>query len=415
MTAALVLCILLLAAETLLGVVARGLDARRPLPVPPAEVAGILEPERLAQTRAYTLARAHHANMAEAAGLILMVGFLLLGGLPWAEGLAKSLGLGPVGTGLAFFALLGLLNSLAELPFDLRLTFGLERRFGFGTITPLTYALDRLKGLLLACVLGGLLLGVTLWLFDTYGPGAWLGCWAAASVFLVALQYAAPIWLLPLFNTFTPLAPGPLRDGLESMAARAGFSLSGVFVMDGSRRSTKGNSFFAGLGRKKRIALYDTLLTNHPDRDIVAVMAHEAGHNALGHIPVRLGAAMLQTGVFFALLGAFLEHPAIPAAFGLAQGGLHGAFAVFGLFFGPVSLALAILLSALSRRQEYQADAYAARLTGDPEALIQALARLSANNLSEVSAHPLLVALSWTHPPVLERIRALSQIASQKA
>jgi Zn-dependent protease with chaperone function len=415
MTTPLALCLFLLAAEVLLNVAARTLDSRRPLPEPPAEAAGILDPERIAKTRAYTLARARHANRADLTGLLLLAGFLLLGGLPWTETLAESFGLGAVPTGLLFFGVLGMLNMLAELPFDLTLTFGLERRFGFGTITPGTYALDRLKGLALAVLLGGTLLSLTLWLFGAYGPGAWVYCWAAASVLMVALQYIAPTWLLPLFNTFTPLAPGPLREGLEELARRAGFTLSGIFVMDGSRRTTKANAFFAGMGRKKRIALYDTLLANHPDRDIVAVMAHEAGHAALWHIPVRLGAAVLQIGILFALVGLFLCLPSIPAAFGLGGAGVHGALVVFGLFFGPVSLLLNILLSALSRRQEYQADAYAAELTADPEALIQALARLSANNLSEISAHPLLVALSWTHPPVLERIRALSKKNHRKA
>lgn len=405
----LALCILLLAVEVLLNLTARMLDARRPLPEPPAETVGILEPERIAQTRAYTLARARHATRAELTGLALLVAFLLIGGLPWAERFAESFQLSAVPTGLIFFGVLGMANTLAELPFDLLLTFGLERRFGFGTITPGTYIMDRLKGLALTMLLGGTLLSLTLWLFGAYGPGAWVYCWAAATLLMVALQYIAPTWLLPLFNTFTPLAVGPLRDGLEKMAQRAGFTLSGIFVMDGSRRSTKANAFFAGMGRKKRIALYDTLIANHPDRDIVAVMAHETGHAALWHIPVRLGAAALQIGVLFALAGLFLRVPSIPAAFGLGGAGVHGALVIFGLFFGPVSLLLNILLSALSRWQEYQADAYAADLTGDPEALIQALARLSANNLSEISAHPLLVALSWTHPPVLERIRALAK------
>jgi STE24 endopeptidase len=404
-------CLLLLTLETLLGVVARSCDARRPLPEPPDEVATILDAERIAKTRVYTLARNRHKNLSDIVGLLCLSGFLLAGGLPWTESLARALGWGDIATGLVFFAILALFGSLAELPFDLVRTFGLERRFGFGTITPRTYALDRLKALLLTGLLGGLLLGTTLWLFSRFGPGAWVGCWAATSAFLVALQYVAPTWLLPLFNTFTPLPAGPLRKSLTDMAQRAGFTLLDIQVMDGSRRSTKANAFFAGFGKRKRIALYDTLISEHSDRDILAVMAHEAGHASLGHIPLRLGVAVLQTGVLFALLGVFLQHSAIPTAFGLQIGNLYGALVVFALFFGPVSLLLSVMLSAISRWQEYQADAFAARLTGDPAALIQALARLSAKNLSEISAHPLLVALFWTHPPVLERIHALQHFS----
>lgn len=414
MTAVLALCLLLLAAETALGVAARALNARRPLPEPPAEppgVAEILKLERLRSAREYTLAKARHADVQDLAGLLLLAGFLLLGGLPWAEGLARAaatgLGLGEVGAGLAFFGLLGLLSSLAALPFDIALTFGLERRFGFGTTSAATFVADRLTGLALAVAIGGPLLGAALWLFGTYGPGAWLVCWAVCALALVGLQYVAPTWLLPLFNTFTPLPQGPLRQGLEDAARASGFELSDISVMDGSRRSTKANAFFAGFGRVKRIALFDTLLERHPDREVVAVLAHEMGHAALGHIPLRLGAGVLQVGLLFGLLALFLDHPWIPAGLGLAGGSVHEGLAAFGLFFGPVSLALGMLTGALSRRHEYQADAFAARLTGDGEGLVLALARLSADNLSEVTAHPLTVLLSASHPPVLERIRAL--------
>lgn len=419
MTSILALCLLLLAAETILGVLARALNARRPLPeLPPgfpAPVAELLGLERLRAARDYTLAKARLANAQDLAGLALLAGFLLAGGLPWAESragqAALGLGLGEVGTGLLFFALLGLLSTLAALPFDVAHAFGLERRFGFGTTTPATFVADRLKGLALAAALGGPLLGAALWLFSAYGPGAWLVCWGVCSLALAGVQYVAPTWLLPLFNTFTPLPPGSLRQALENAARKSGFELSDISVMDGSRRSTKANAFFAGFGRIRRIALYDTLLERHPDREIVAVLAHEMGHASLGHIPLRLGAGVAQIGLLFALLALLLGHPEIPAGLGLAGGSVHEALAAFGLLFGPVSLALGMAMGALSRRHEHQADAFAARLTGDGEGLMLALARLSADSLSEITAHPLTVLLNASHPPVLERIRRLRETA----
>lgn len=411
LTPVLTLCLLLLAAETLLGVAARALNARRPVPRPPADLAEILKLERLAAARDYTLARARLANAQDLAGLALTAAFLLAGGLGWAEGLGRELstwlGLGDTGAGLFFFALLGALSFLAGLPFDVASAFGLERRFGFGTTSAATFVSDRLKTLALAAAIGGPLLAAALWLFGTYGPGAWLACWAVCSLALVGLQHVAPAWLLPLFNTFTPLEPGPLRSALEDTARACGFELTDISVMDGSRRSTKANAFFAGFGRRRRIALYDTLLQRHPDREVVAVLAHEMGHARLGHIPLRLGAGVLQLGLLFGLLALFLGHPEVPAGLGLRGGGVHGALAAFGLFFGPVSLAMGVAMGALSRRHERQADAFAARLTGDGEGLALALARLSADNLAEITAHPLTVLLSASHPPVLERILAL--------
>ncbi len=422
MTPVLALCLTLLAAETLLGVTARVLNVRRPIPDLPAELAGdmaaglaeVLKLERLAAARDYSLARARLANAQDLAGLLLTCAFLVAGGLAWAEGLGREcaalLGLGDTAAGLAFFALLGLLSFLAGLPFDIAGTFGLERRFGFGTTSPGTFVGDRLKTLALAALIGGPLLGAALWLFGTYGPGAWLASWAVCALALVGLQHVAPSWLLPLFNTFTPLGPGPLRTALENTARASGFELSDISVMDGSRRSTKANAFFAGFGRRRRIALYDTLLQRHPDREVVAVLAHEMGHARLGHIPLRLGAGVLQLGLLFGLLALFLQYPEIPAGLGLRGAGAHGAMAAFSLFFGPVSLALGVAMGALSRRHEFQADAFAARLTGDGEGLVLALARLSADNLAEITAHPLTVLLSASHPPVLERIRALGQL-----
>lgn len=411
MTPVLALCLALLAAETLLGVTARALNARKPIPRPPADLAEILKLERLTAARTYTLARARLSNAQDLAGLALTGAFLLAGGLAWAEALGRELsswlGLGDTGAGLAFFALLGTLNFLAGLPFDVASVFGLERRFGFGTTSPATFLKDRLKTLALVAAIGGPLLASALWLFGTYGPGAWLACWAVCALALVALQHVAPAWLLPLFNTFTPLGPGPLRSALEDTARACGFELTDISVMDGSRRSTKANAFFAGFGRRRRIALYDTLLERHPDREVVAVLAHEMGHARLGHIPLRLAAGVLQLGLLFGLLALFLGHPEIPAGLGLRGGSAHEALAAFGLFFGPVSLALGVAMGALSRRHEHQADAFAARLTGDGEGLALALARLSADNLSEITAHPLAVLLSASHPPVLERIRAL--------
>ena len=376
-------------------------------PAPPPELRAVFDADRHRRARAYTHARTRFGMAASTAQLGIVLAFWFAGGFGWLDRLVRGLDQGPVATGLLFIGALGLGRGLVGLPFVWWSTFVIEERFGFNRTTPATFATDLAKQVLLAAVLGGPLLAAVLWLFDAAGPRAWLWGWGVAAAAVVGIQVIAPAWLMPLFMQFTPLAPGELRDAILDYARRVGFPLADVYVVDGSRRSTKANAFFTGIGRQRRIALFDTLLAALDPRAVVAVVAHEVGHWKLGHVPRGMALGILQLGALFFVLRLILERPALFAAFGIDQPSPWAAIALFGLLLAPVELALSVALHAWSRRHERQADRFAVDTTGDGPALARGLERLAADSLSNPTPHPLTVWLEYSHPPVCERVRTL--------
>ena len=408
-----ILAILLLGA--LLELIAGLLELRSLHPELPAEFTGVYDRDRYARAQEYTRATTRLALVRRTIGLVLTLAFLLLGGFNLVDALARGLGLTPVPTGLVFTGLLALLSGAVQLPFSVYATFGIEERFGLNTTTPLTFLLDTLKGMLLAVVLGGPLLAGVFLLFEAGGPSAWILCWLAVSAFLLVVQFLAPVVLLPLFNRFTPLAEGELRTAITRYAANERFAVGGIFTMDGSRRSTRANAFFTGFGRFRRIVFFDTLLERLTTAEIVAVLAHEIGHWRLKHIPVMVGLSVLQTGLLFFLLSRFLDNPGLFAAFGMEHLSVYGSVVFFGFLYTPIATLLAVGVNGLSRRHEYQADRFAVHTGADAESLISGLKKLSVSNLANLTPHPVNVRLSHSHPPVLERIAALRQVAADVA
>ena len=398
-----------LAGAWLLHAVSDLLSARRAAAGLPAEFADVFDDATYARAQAYTRATMRYSVAAETASTVLTLAVILAGGFNWLDLWVRSWGMPPLGTGLAYIAAVALAGSLAGLPFEVYRTFVLEARFGFNSTTPATFVADRIKGLFLAAILGGALLAGILLFFESAGRTAWLWCWGLVTLFSLALTYVAPTWILPLFNTFTPLEEGALRRAIADYARQTGFELDGIFVMDGSRRSSKSNAFFTGLGRRKRIALFDTLLADHADLEILAVLAHEIGHARCGHIRKRLVAGVARAGLLFFLMSLFLHSPGLYAAFGMEHQSVYAGLVFFLLLYTPVSMLLGILANRISRRHEFEADAFAARTTGDAGAMIAALKRLAATNLSNLTPHPLTVWLEYGHPPVLARIRALAK------
>ena len=390
-----------------LNLAANVLNLRALSPQPPEEFAGELDPEKYARSQEYARANIRLDTLTGAVDTGLLIGFILLGGFNAVDLWARGPGLGEIPTGLIFMAALGLLSFILSLPFDIYHTFVLESRFGFNTTSVGTYVMDKIKGLLLAVVIGGVLLTAILWFFRATGAWAWVWCWGFATVLTLFLTYVSPTWILPLFNKFTPMEDGELRTALEEFARQADFDLTGIFVMDGSKRSTKANAFFTGLGRKKRIALFDTLIKNHTTDEIVAVLAHEVGHSKLGHIRKQLITAVAKAGIMFFIMSLFLNNEQLFAAFGMAHVSIYAGLIFFALLYTPVSTVLALAGNKLSRVFEFQADAFAARTTGRAEYMISALKRLSVDSLSNLTPHPLTVVLEYSHPPVVERIRAL--------
>jgi STE24 endopeptidase len=345
-------------------------------------------------------------------GLAIVLAWWQGGGFNWLDEMIRPLGLGPVVTGLIYVGALVIGSAALGLPFRVYSTFVIEHRYGFNRTTVATFVGDVAKGLAIGVGLGGALLAVVLLFFESAGPLAWLWCWAAGALFILAVQFVTPTWIMPLFNTFTPLQSGELREAILAYSTAADFPLKGIFVVDGSRRSSKANAFFTGLGRDRRIGLFDTLVARHSVAELVAIVAHEIGHYKLRHIWKNLALGIAHLGVVFFVLSLFLSQAGLFDAFYMDERSVYAGLVFFGLLFTPVDLALSVLLNLVSRRHEFEADAFAATTTGGGEPLIAALKALAADNLTNLTPHPLHVFLHDSHPPVAQRIARLRALGS---
>jgi len=396
----------------LLDLVVSFLNLRCLSPELPAEFTDVFDANEYARSQEYTRVNTRFSLVQSSCSLVLTLGFILLGGFNWVDQLARSLGWGEILTGLVFTGLIGLISSLVQLPFSIYSTFVLEERFGFNTTTWKTFVVDQMKAILLVVLLGGPLLAAILWFFMSCGQLAWLYCWLASMVFIVVMQFLAPVVIMPLFNTFEPLAEGTLKTKITDYAKQQRFALQGIYTMDGSKRSNRANAFFTGFGRFRRIVFFDTLMSKLEENELLAVLAHEMGHYKLRHIPTMMVLSVLQTGLMFYILSLFLGNQGLFAAFGMEHVSVYASLIFFGFLYTPISLVLGIFFHMFSRRNEYQADTYAAQtLQGEcgNESLISGLKKLSVSNLSNLTPHPLNVFLNYSHPPVLARIDALRQ------
>jgi len=392
----------------LLGLLSNFLNGRNLHPELPSEFADTFDAGTYRKSQEYARATMRFSNISDTFNTAVTVMVILYGGFNWLDQIIRSYDLSPIPTGLAYIAALGIASSILSLPFEAYQTFVLEKRFNFNTTTVGTFIADRVKGLVLTAIIGGILLSGVLYFFDELGKFAWLWCWGMVVTFTLAFTYVAPSWILPLFNKFTPLEDNELRRAIESYARKVGFRLRGIFVMDGSKRSTKSNAFFTGFGKNRRIALFDTLIKEQTTDEIVAVLAHEVGHSKRGHIRRQMILGFIKTGVIFYLMSLFLSSPGLFEAFGMDHMSIYAGLVFFLLLYTPLSLLLSIVTNAISRKHEFEADAYAAKTTENPQAMISALKKLSADNLSNLTPHRLTVWLEYGHPPVLQRIRALS-------
>lgn len=333
--------------------------------------------------------------------------FLLLsGGFAWLDLFVRSYTGSPILQAILFFGILGLAADLLSTPLDVYDTFVIEERFGFNKTTPRTYLLDKLKGWLLAIIIGGGLIALVVFLFEKTGSWFWVLAWAAFSGITLFISYFYTTLLVPLFNKLTPLPTSELREAIEKVAVQAGFSLKDIFIMDGSKRSSKGNAYFSGFGRKKSIVLFDTLVSDHGIDELVAVLAHEIGHYKKKHVLKGLLIGIAQTGVLLFILSLLLQSPLLAKALGASEPSFHIGLVTFGILFSPVSVVLGIALNLLSRKHEYEADRFAS-VFSQPGSLQKALKKLSIKNLGNLTPHPWYVFVHYSHPPLLQRIAAL--------
>ncbi|CCO23672.1 M48 family metallopeptidase [Maridesulfovibrio hydrothermalis] len=391
----------------LLGIISRQLNRKALSPDLPDEFSETFDADKYRKSQEYTKAGIGFENLSSICSTLLTVVFIILGGFNTLDLWAAGFGYGEIVTGLIFFAGLAILSDIISLPFSLYGTFVLEEKFGFNKTDLKTFIIDKLKGYLLGGIIGGIILSGVLLFFNATGAFAWLWCWVFTVFITLGIQYIAPTWILPLFNKFTPLEDGELKEKIEQFAATNGFELSGIYMIDGSKRSTKANAYFTGFGKKKRIALFDTLIESLSTDEIVAVLAHEVGHCKLGHIRKMILMSIINTGIVFLLMSFFLGNRELFAAFKMEQISVHAGLIFFALLYTPVSVVLSIFSNIRSRRHEFEADDFAAQTTGDPSMLISALKKLSASNLSNLTPHPFYVWLEYSHPPVLTRIKNL--------
>lgn len=375
---------------------------------PPAALRGLIPPESYAQSVKYTLSKSRFHLLELAADALLLAVVLFSGVLPWFYAVVThGLGASPW-VGAAFLFATGFILTLAELPFQWHAQFHLEGRFGFNTTTPRLWWSDRLKGAILALLLGYPLLATILKLQQKLGPAWWLWAWGCLILFQLVLLLAAPRLILPLFNKFTPLPAGDLREGLLALARRAGFPARDIQIMDGSKRSRHSNAFFTGFGAARKIVLFDTLVQQMGLSELEAVLAHEIGHYKKLHIPKSLAVSALGWLLAFYAISVFIRAPWFDRAFGFAPGAVAPALLLCGLLAGPVLFWLSPLFHYFSRRHEYEADAYAAALMNESDSLISALRKLYEKNLANLTPHPLYSDFYYSHPTLLERQSRLS-------
>ncbi len=376
----------------------------------PEKFSDVYDKKRYKQSQQYLKATTRLGTITSTIDLGILLAFWFSGGFGALDNFVRETGWSSMGCGLLYIGILAGCKFIISLPFSIYSTFVIEEKFGFNKTTPKLFVLDLIKSMMLSLALGIPLLSAIFWFLESTGSWAWMICWGVTTVFILAVQYIIPSWIMPLFNKFTPLADGELKDKLFAYAKTIDFPLTRVFVMDGSKRSTKSNAFFTGFGKNKRIVLFDTLINAHTPDELLAVLAHEMGHFKKKHIQRRLIFGILQMGVIFYLLSLFITQQSLFTAFYVDTPSIYSGLIFFSILFSPVDLVISIIMQFFSRKDEYQADRFAALTTKKAGALITALKKLSADNLANLTPHPFYVFLNYSHPPLAQRVAAMEKI-----
>lgn len=398
----------LLLADALWGWILEELNRRSWAESVPDRLANVYPQDKFEKQKQYRRVNHRFGKISSTFSLLVLLVFLWFHGFALVDNWVLQYTDHWLWRPLIFFGIMGLASYIIGLPFGIYQTFVIEERFGFNKTTPKTFVSDQIKSLVLGAVIGGILLSLVIWFYHFAGKWFWLYAWVGLSLFMIFISKFYTTLILPLFNKQTPLEEGPLRKAIEEMSQKAGFALENVYVMDGSKRSTKANAFFSGFGKNKRIVLFDTLINDLEINEIVAVLAHEIGHYRLKHIIRGTILSVLQTGLTLYLLGWFVNEPALSQALGVNEPVFHIGLIGFAILYSPVSEILGLGMNIFSRRNEFQADAFAGK-HADAGALQSALKKISANALSNPTPHPWYVFFNYSHPPLLKRLEALDK------
>lgn len=372
----------------------------------PAVLKGIYQEEEYAKQQDYQKTNSRFGLLSGSFSFVVTLLVLSFGVLGWLDtGLRESIH-SDLLLPLCFFGVILIVSQLISLPFDWYAVFTIEERFGFNKSTKRLFVVDTVKSLVLSVLLGGGILCLILLIYQYTTTWFWLLAWVIVTLFSLVMSVFYSEWIVPLFNKQTSLEAGELRDAIEAFSHKAGFGLKNIYVMDGSKRSTKANAYFTGMGKKKRIVLFDTLIQELTTEEIVAVLAHEIGHYKKKHIWQSLLLSTLSTGLTFYVLSLFLNNQALAAALGGEQASFHLGLAGFSFLFSPISELTGLLFNVISRKNEYEADAYAAGF-GLGEALVSGLKKISVKALSNLNPHPWVVFWHYSHPTLLQRVEKL--------
>ncbi|WP_412984338.1 M48 family metallopeptidase [Pontimicrobium sp. IMCC45349] len=372
----------------------------------PIELQDLYDDEAYKKSQSYKALNQKFSNITSLFSLIVTLLFFGLDGFKYVDDFARTFSDNSIIVALIFFGIIMFASDIITLPFSYYKTFVIEEKFGFNKTTKSTFILDKLKGWLMMIIIGGGLLALIVWFYEATQSKFWLYTWALVTVFSIFMNMFYARLIVPLFNKQTPLEEGELRDKISQYASSVGFNLSNIFVIDGSKRSTKANAYFSGFGREKRITLYDTLINDLEEEEIVAVLAHEVGHYKKNHIIFNLTSSILLTGLTLFILSLLISNPMLSEALAVETPSFHIGLVAFGLLYSPISETTGLIMNYISRKFEYQADDYA-KTTYAGEPLISSLKKLSKNSLSNLTPHPAYVFVHYSHPTLLERIKNL--------
>jgi len=398
--------IAILVAQYLMDTLLDYLNAKRFLSKIPDELNDVFDAGEYKKARDYHQENYQFGLFKDGFSLAIVLLFLVLGGFGYIDNFIRSLTENRIIQALGFFGILSLGSGLISLPFSYYQTFTIEEKYGFNKTTKKTFFGDIFKSTLLSLVLGGGILALVIWFLEWAGSNFWLYVWGVAIILMVFMNLFYSKVFVPLFNKQTPLQAGSLKTSIENYAKEVGFDLNNIFVIDGSKRSTKANAYFSGFGKEKRVTLYDTLINDLEEEEIVAVLAHEVGHYKRKHIIFNILSSILLTGFTLYLLSLFINIPELSLAIGVERASYHAGLLAFFLLYSPISILTGLIMNYLSRKFEFQADDYA-KSTFAANPLINSLKKLSKNNLSNLTPHPAYVFVHYSHPPLIERIRNL--------
>jgi STE24 endopeptidase len=411
MNAYLIIILVIIVGDYLLDIVVDMLNVKHIKTDLPGEFEGYYDAAKYKKSQNYLKENTRFGIIVDSITTPITVAFILIGGFNYIDQIARGFQFSAIPTGLIFAGILILASQILSIPFSIYGTFVIEEKYGFNRTTVKTFIMDILKSWLLTVIIGGIIFSVILWFFDKTGNMAWIYCWIAVVIFQIVLTFFAPIIIMPLFNKFFPLEDGELKTTIENYAKSHNFKLKGVFKMDASKRSTKSNAFFTGFGKFRRIVLFDTLIKKHTVDELVSILAHEMGHYKKKHILKSIIISIITTGLMFFILSLFINNEGLFQAFKMQNTSIYASLFFFAFLYTPINMFISILSNILSRKHEYEADAYAATTYGKYESMISALKKLTVDNLSNLTPHPLKVFLSYSHPPVLERIQSLRKMS----